>query len=110
MKDILYQNFLFKSKIVLELLSLIVFYIFFGVAKWEAAGRVLPKLLLRRDYHQRVRPAHHCEHPIICLILMDNLIPMRWRTSLQKEWQNIELLAYHRSSGTYIRRVTLFQP
>ena len=41
---------------------------------------------------------------------MDNLIPMRWRTLVQREWQKIQLLAYQRSSGTSIERVTLFQP
>ena len=73
-------------------------------------GRVLPILLLHTNYHQRVKPANHCEHPIICLILIDNLIPMRWRTSLQRDLQKIQLLAYQRSSGTSIGRVTLFQP
>ena len=66
---------------------------------------MLPNLLLHRDYHQRVKPANHCEHPIPWLILMDNLIPVRWRTLLQGEWQKPQLLAYQRSSAAISKGV-----
>ena len=98
-KKSLHCNFLFKSKKFWGLFCLLVFFcIFFSVAKWDAVGRVLPNLLLHRDYHQRVKPANHCEHPITWLILMDNLIRMRWRTLMQREWQNM----LHHPSATMI--------
>ena len=73
-------------------------------------GRKLSNLLLNRDYHQRVKPANHWEPAIILVLLMDNLIPIRRRTSLQRELQKIQLLGYQTSSITFLGRVTLFQP
>ena len=82
----------FKSKTFLELFSVMVFCISFSVEKWDAVGTVGPNLLLHRDYHKRVKHANHCEHPIVSLILMDNLTLMRRRTSLQKDLQKLEEL------------------
>ena len=63
-------------------------------------GRVLPNLLLHRDYHQTVKQANQSEHPYIWLILMDNLAPMWWTTLLQNDMLKVQLLRYRRSSGT----------
>ena len=83
--------------------------IFFSVVKWYTVGRVLPNLQLHGDYHQRVKKANHSEHPIVWLIVMDNVTPMRWTTSLQNDLLKIQLRGYWRSSGTSIGRVTLFE-
>ena len=59
------------------------FFVSFSVVKWDAVRRVLPNLLLHRDYHQGGKEANLSEHPIIWLICMDNPTPMTLRTSLQ---------------------------
>ena len=48
-----------------------------SVVKWDTVQRVLPTLQFHRNYHQRVKQANESEHPIIWLILVDHLTPMR---------------------------------